>query len=107
MKNVVDRSDPLELLTVRRDWFFTGIQDQTHEIKPPELVSFNNYPGAVTVVNRRGKNHAGVPVDVIYYFAIIIHEDNIIWAQIQARTGNGGESIPIYAEQVLNSLELR
>jgi hypothetical protein len=59
------------------------------------------------MTNRVGQNHAGVPVDVVYYFALFLYEDQVIDVRVQARMNNGGELVPLYAGKVIDSLELR
>ena len=104
----VDRSDPVALVSALRDIYFAGQEDQLHELQPPQQKMFNGYSGAMTVVNRiePGRTDLYGAVDIVFYFAVIIHEDRIVRAQIQARKHNGGELIPFYAERVLNTLEL-
>jgi hypothetical protein len=105
----VDRSDPLAMVVALRDIYFYGQESQLHELEPAQVKSFNGYSGASSVVNRidPGKSDLYGPVDIVFYFATIIHEDRIIRAQIQARKHDGGAPIPAYAEQVLNSIELK
>jgi len=104
----VDRSDPVALVTAIKDFYFLTIEDQVHELTPPQTTTFNGYPAAITVVNRidPGKQDLFGDVDIVFYFAVIQYEDKIIRAQIQARKNSGGELIPHYAEKVLNSLEI-
>ncbi len=105
----VDRSDPLAMVVALRDIYFYRQESQLHELEPVRAKSFNGYSGASSVVNRidpREGNPLG-PVDIVFYFATIVHEDRIIRAQIQANKRDGGALIPVYAEQVLNSIELK
>ncbi|MBN1993687.1 MAG: hypothetical protein JW953_13380 [Anaerolineae bacterium] len=104
----IDPSDLEALVRADKDYYFLTMEDRIHELEPPQTTTFNGNPAAITVVNRidPGKKDLYGDVDIVFYFAIIKHEDRLVRAQIQARKNSGGELLPYYAEKVLNSLEI-
>lgn len=102
-----DLSDPVAMLKALTDVFFLSIEDQLQEMEPLQAAAIKGYSGAKMVTHRVGENHAGVPVDVVYYFALFLYEDQIIDVRVQARMHNGGELVPVYAAKVIDSLEMR